>query len=140
MQQLVLITSYNDRQVFLLEMPLYQESAPKSSSLNMILNLSIKGSSKLYSIMKDSFSHVLDIAASKWNDKTEFGIAGFSLGRSFKYHHLRYMDTYVKYIQFRTLHHRFYTNELLFKMGIKKSKLCFLFKRNRLCVAHVTIM
>ena len=47
------------------EMPLYQESAPRNSALNAILNLSTKGTSKLYSIMKDSFSHVLDIAAEK---------------------------------------------------------------------------
>ena len=33
-------------------MPLYQESAPRNSSLNVILNLSTKGTSKLYRIMK----------------------------------------------------------------------------------------
>ena len=48
----------------------------------------------------------------------------FSLSKSFNLHHQKYKDTYLKYIQFRTLHHRFYTNDLLFKMGIKNSNLC----------------
>ena len=69
--------------------------------------------------MKDSSSHILDIAVNKWNDKIDMDIGSFSLSRSFNYHHLRYKDTYLRYIQFRTLHHSFYTNELLFKMGIK---------------------
>ena len=106
------------------EMLLYQESAPRNSALNVILNLSTKGTSKLYSIMKDSFSHVLDIAADKWNDNADLEIGSFSLDRSFQYHHLRYKDTYLKYIQFRTLHHRVYTKELLCKMGINNSNLC----------------
>ena len=44
--------------------------------------------------------------------------------RSFNKHHLIYKDTYLKYIQFRTLYHRFFTNEKLFNIGIKKSNLC----------------
>ena len=87
------------------DMSLHEEASPVNSALNTMLNLSVKGSS----------SHILDIAVDKWNDK----IGSFSLSRSFNYHHLRYKDTYLKYIQFRTLYHRFYTNETLFKIGIK---------------------
>ena len=89
--------------------------------------------------MKDSFSHVLDIAADKWNDKTNLGIVSFNLGRSFQYHHLRYKDTYLKYIQFRTLHHRFYTKKLLCKMGIKRSNLCSFCLRETDSVEHMLI-
>ena len=48
------------------------------------------------------------------------------LGRSFMKHHANYKDTctYLKYIHFRTLHNRFFTNEKLFKMSIKPSNLC----------------
>ena len=74
--------------------------------------------------MKQSSSHVLDTAVAKWCEKTDFDFNSFEFGRSFHKHHLLYKDTYLKYIQFRTLHHRFYTNEKLFKMGIKKSSLC----------------
>ena len=75
-------------------MPLYKKSAPRNSSFNVILNLSVKGVSKLYSRMKDSFSQDIEIE-----------IESFSLNRSFQKHHLKYKDTYLKYIQFRTLHH-----------------------------------
>ena len=33
-------------------------------------------------------------------------------------------DIYLRYIQFRTLHRRFYTDNLLYKMGLKDSPLC----------------
>ena len=33
-------------------------------------------------------------------------------------------DIYLRYIQFRTLHRRFFTNNILFKMRIKDSPLC----------------
>ena len=52
---------------------------------------------------------------------------------------MRDKDTYLKYIQFRTLHHRFYTNELLFKMGIKNSNLCSLCLREVDSVSHMLL-
>ena len=91
-------------------MPLYEESAPRNSSVNVLLNLITKGVSTR---MKDSFSHELANAVDKWRKNTEIEIENISLSRSFLKHHLRYKDTYLKYIQFRTLHHRFYTNENL---------------------------
>ena len=33
-------------------------------------------------------------------------------------------DIYLRYIQFRTLHRRFFTNDILFKIRIKDSPLC----------------
>ena len=39
-------------------------------------------------------------------------------------HHRRYKDTYLKYIQFRTLHNRFSTNEKLLKMHLLQTDLC----------------
>ena len=106
------------------DLPLLEEDAPKNSSLNNFLNQTRKGVSKIYSQMKASSSHVLDTAVAKWCEKTDFNLNSFEFGRSFHKHHLLYKDTYLKYIQFRTLHHRFYTNEKLFKMGIKKSSMC----------------
>ena len=100
------------------------EGAPRNSYLNVLLNLSDKGVSKLYIPMKDSFSHVLDIAVTKWGENTDLDFGRTCLSRSFQKHHLTYKDTYSKYIQLRMLQHRFYTNEKLFKIGIKKSDLC----------------
>ena len=106
------------------DLPLHHEEQPDNSALNSMLNLSAKGSSRLYIIMKDSSNHILDNAADRWNDKTDLELLSFSIGKSFNFHHQKYKDTYLKYIQFRTLHHRFYTNDLLLKMGIKNSNLC----------------
>ena len=89
-----------------------------------MLNITAKGCSKLYSIVKGSNGHILETASCTWLNKGNLNLEGFHLSTSFKYHHLKYQDTYLKYIQFRTLHHRFFTNNLLFKMGIKNSNLC----------------
>ena len=76
-------------------MPLCEESHPRNSSLNVILNLSTKAASNLYIRMKDSFSHVLDNAVDKWNENSDIELETISLGRSFYKHHFRYKDTYL---------------------------------------------
>ena len=118
---------------------IHVEEAPRNSSLNVLLNLSDKGVSKLFSLMKDSFSHVLDIAVTKWGENTDLDFGSFCLSRSFQKHHLTYKDTYSKYIQLRMLHHRFYTNEKLFKIGIKKSDLCSFCITNVDSAEHITM-
>ena len=106
------------------DMPLYDEDQPKNGSLNIFLNQTLKGVSCMYSRMKNTSSSVLDTAVDKWCANSELDFNNFDLSRSFQKHHLIYKDTYLKYIQFRTLHHRFFTNEKLFKMGKKISDLC----------------
>ena len=106
------------------ELPLHQEEHPWNSALNVMLNITAKGCSKLYNIVKGSNSHILETASCTWLNKGNLNLESFYLSTSFKYHHLKYQDTYLKYIQFRTLHHRFFTNNLLFKIGIKNSNLC----------------
>ena len=69
--------------------------------------------------------------------KTDLDFGSFR--KSFLQHHLRYKDTYLKYIQFRTLHHRFYTNEKLFKMGIKNLDQCSFWESNTGSVEHMLI-
>ena len=70
--------------------------------------------------MKHSNNHILETASQKWSSIVEMDLDSFELSQSFHKHHIIYKDTYLKYIQFRTLHHRFFTNEKLFKMGIEK--------------------
>ena len=48
-------------------------------------------------------------------------------------------DVYLRYIQFRTLHRRFYTNDKLFKMKIKESSLCDMCKIDEDSVEHMLI-
>ena len=60
----------------------------------------------------------------KWKKCTDIEIETINLGRSFLRHHMKYKGTYLKYIQFCTLHKRFYTSTKLSKMGIKESVSC----------------
>ena len=48
-------------------------------------------------------------------------------------------DVYLRYIQFRTLHRRFYTNDKLFKMKIKESSLCDMCKTDEDSIEHMLI-
>ena len=66
-------------------------------------------------------------------------VATFDPSTSFNLHHASYKDTHLKYIQFRTLHKCFYTNQKLFKMGIKKPPLCALCSLTNYSVEHVVI-
>ena len=110
------------------DVPLRFETLPRNSTLNMLVNLNTKGCSRLYSKVKNSDTHILDTLVDKWAENSDVVTDTISISRSFQKHHLNYKDTYLKYLQFRTLHHRFYTNEKLFKMGILKSDLCSMCK------------
>ena len=80
---------------------------------------------------------MLDTAVAKWCANTNFDFNSFDLSRSFQKHHIIYKDTYLKYIQFCTLHHRFFTNEKLFKIGIKKSNVCGFCKDQVDSIEHI---
>ena len=104
--------------------PLYSETLPRNSTLNILLNMSTKGCSKLYIMVKNSNEVVLNNIVNKWNEKSELEMESISVSRSFIKHHTVYKDTYLKYIQFRTLHHGFYTNDKQFLIGKKTTKIC----------------
>ena len=106
------------------EIPNFSEPLPRNSTVNILLNKSIKGYSKLYTMIRDSDDSIINKLVNKWSDKSKLEIESISISRSFVKHHTVYKDTYLNYIQFRTLHHRFYTNDKLFLMGIKQSKIC----------------
>ena len=61
------------------DLPLHEEEQPVNSALNAILNLSMKGSSKLYTLLKGSSVHILDIASDRWSEKTDLNFISFSL-------------------------------------------------------------
>ena len=113
------------------EKPIQLESFPKNSALNKLRNIDTKGCSKLYKLLKGTNTHIIDNISDIWENKCEIHLATFEICTSFNLHHACYSDTYLKYIQFRTIHKRFYTNDKLFKMGIKK--LLFVQNRTRQC-------
>ena len=119
------------------DVPLHIEESPRNSSLNIFLNQTKKGVSRMYSQMKQFNVHILEGASNKWFSTAELSIDSSDFSRSFLFHHNIYKDTYLKYIQFRTLHHRFFTNEKLYKMGINKSNLCCFCKTHVDSVEHM---
>ena len=50
--------------------------------------------------MKNSYDHVLYNKADKWNEDVDIELSKICIGRSFLNQHLKYKDTYLKYIQF----------------------------------------
>ena len=117
----------------------FSEPQPKNSALNIILNVDRKGCAKLCKLVKGSNSNILDNIVNTWGKKMDLQLNNFDLSTSFNLHHGCYKNTYLQYIQFRTLHKRFFTNEKLFKMGIKNSPMCALCNIEEDSVEHILI-
>ena len=75
------------------DVPLRFETLPRKSTLNMLVNLSTKGCSRLYSKIKDSSNHVVDTIVEKWRANSDIDTDTLSLSRSFHKHHINYTDT-----------------------------------------------
>ena len=112
---------------------------PVHSYLNIVLSLDKKGVSNIYKIMLGKHNNILLETSDKWNEKMNLSISSFSIGRSFK-KISTIDDTYLRYIQFRTLHRSFYTNNILHKIGIKDSEMCSLCKTEKDSNEHMLIL
>ena len=65
------------------ELPIYSEPLPRNSSINILLNKSIKGFSKLYTMIKDSDETFLNKLVNKWSEKSKLEIESISISRYF---------------------------------------------------------
>ena len=105
------------------ESPLYSHSTPNNCILDVILQKDSKGVSTIYKMLLSKNNSIIENAVSKWNSKVGNIMVHYDLKKSFSKISM-FDDIYLRYIQFRTLHRRFYTNNILFKMRIKDSPLC----------------
>ena len=105
------------------ETPLYSHSAPNNCLLNVILQKDTKGVSTIYKLLLGKNTSIVENACFKWNEKLGNVTESFDFKKSFTKLNM-FDDIYLRYIQFRTLHRRFFTNNILFKMRIKNSPLC----------------
>ena len=80
--------------------------------------------SNLYKTLQGIHYDIVEEACEKWNTKANLSLTPNELSKSFKRHSTIIDDSYAKYIQFRTLHQRFFTNDRLLKIGIKGNDLC----------------
>ena len=119
-------------------LPIQNPTDPVNSYLNIVLSLDKKGVSNIYKIMLGNHSNILLETSNKWNEKMNLNLSSFSIGRSFRKITI-IDDTYLRYIQFRTLHRRFYTNNILHKIEIKDSDICGLCKKEKDSNEHMLI-
>ena len=103
--------------------PLFSHSTTNNCLLNIILHKDIKGVSTIYKLLLSKNNSIIENACSKWNAKVGIVTETFVFKKSFSKINM-FDDIYLRYIQFRTLHRRFFTNNILFKMRIKYSPLC----------------
>ena len=128
------ICNYMRRSVFIDGTTVY----PCNSYLNVILSKDKKGVSNIYKQLLGKNDNIITNACTKWSDKISSRIDFFSMRKSFNKIQM-VDDVYLRYIQFRTLHRRFYTNDKLFKMKIKESSLCDMCKIDEDSVEHMLI-
>ena len=96
---------------------------PCNSYLNVLLSKDRKCVSFTYKQLMGKHEGIIVNACEKWSEKITSRIEIFSMRKSFIKINL-VDDIYLRYIQFRTLHRRFLTNNLFYKMKMKPSPLC----------------
>ena len=103
------------------DLPLHNPNNPVDSYMNILLSLDQKGVANIYKIMLGKNRNILTETSNKWNEKMNLDLTTSAIGRSFNKISI-IDDIYLRYIQFRSLHRRLYTNNILYKIGIKDSE------------------
>ena len=98
------------------EIPAYGPNRPTNSLINIILSRDNKRVSNLYKSMHFCRNNIIDNICRKWFEKGDQIFLAYNVRNSFIKTHKLVDDIYLKYIQFRTLHYRFFTNDVLFKI------------------------
>ena len=111
---------------------------PCNSYLNVLLSKDKKGVSCTYRQLMGKNDNIITNACAKWTEKITTTIETFSMRKSFTKINM-VDDVYLRYIQFRTLHRRFYTNDILFRMKIKNSSLCEMCNIEEDSIEHMLI-
>ena len=106
------------------DFPETKSPLPSNSYLSIIVHMDKKGVSKLYKSLLGRHFEIVEEACEKWNSRANLTLTPIEISKSFKRHSSLIDDSYAKYIQFRTLHQCFFTNDRLFKIGIKNNNLC----------------
>ena len=99
------------------EKPNFIEPLPGNRSLNILLNIDNKGVSKLYKKVNSSKENILLEICERWEEKTGLILESHNVSRSFLLHNRLLDDTYLKYIHFRSIHRKNFTNNFLYKIG-----------------------
>ena len=107
-----------------LEKPTENLTRPVNSLLNIVLNKDTSGVSNLYKSIHLENSTIIPNICSKWYNKSGIILLPHDIKRSFTVTNKQIDVTYLRYTQFRTLHYRYYTNDLLVKCKIQADDTC----------------
>ena len=107
-----------------LEKPTENLTRPVNSLLNIVLNKDTSGVSNLYKSIHRKNSTIIPNICSKWYNKSGIILLPHDIKRSFTVTNKQIGDTYLRYTQLRTLHYRYYTNDLLVKCKIQADDTC----------------
>ena len=106
------------------EKPSINVAKPSNCLLNVILCRDTKGVSQLYKSLIGKQSDILQNICLKWYTKGDINLNPYEVRSSFLSTHRMIDDIYLKYTQFRTLHYRFFTNDVLVNFRIKDNETC----------------
>ena len=107
-----------------LEKPSSNLVRPANSLLNIVLNKDISGVSNLYKSIHRKNSNIIQNICTKWYTKSGIILLPYDIKRSFIVTNKQIDDAYIRYTQFRTLHYRYFTNDLLVKCKIQTDDMC----------------
>ena len=97
---------------------------PANCQLNTILCRDTKGVSHLYRALLGNQNDIVNKVCLKWYDKGDITLHPYEVRNSFIKTHRMVDDIYLGYTQFRTLHYRYFTNDVLVKCRIKDDDTC----------------
>ena len=112
---------------------------PVKYLINNILSCDSKGVSNLYKSMYPSDKTIVINMCQKWQERDKLIFSIQDVGRSFPVTHSTVDDIYLRYVQFRTLHYRFFTNDILEKLKLKDSNFCSMCKTEKDSNIHMLI-
>ena len=106
------------------EKPSINVTRPQNCLLNTILCRDSKGVSLLYKTLISKRGDILQNICQKWYNKGDIILDPYEVKNSLLKTNRMIDDVHLKYTQFRTLHYRYYTNDVLVKCRIKESDTC----------------
>ena len=106
------------------ELPNSNQTRPTNCLLNNILCRDYTGVSNLYKELYNKNPNITQNICNKWYEKAEIVMLPHDIKRSFTITNKQVEDTYLRYTHFRTLHYRYYTNDVLTKCKILTDNTC----------------
>ena len=106
------------------EEPDFNLTRPANSLIYSILLRDDSEVSNLYKAIHHKNNNIIQTICSYWYEKANIILHSFEVKNSFTITHWQIYDIYLKYTQFRTLHCRYYTNDVLVKCKVLDIDTC----------------